>query len=701
MKILKTLLLGGMLIATSPISAQKHKVACVGNSVTYGMGLPDRERQSYPVKLQEMLGQDYEVRNFGHSGTTLLTRGHNPYIKVKEFHEALKFAADRIVIHLGLNDTDPRNWPLYRDDFERNYYALIDSFRQANPKAKIWICLMTPIGDRHRRFLSGTRDWHGQIQQAILRVSEHAHVGLIDLHTPLYNRPELFPDALHPNPEGALILAQTVYQNITGNYGGLKMPVIYSDNMVIQRGRPIIVSGTANANEKIDIKFSDEKTHHTEKATTKAQEDGTWSVALPQHEAGGSYRLKVSTQKRKLCFRNVMIGEVWLCSGQSNMAFKVQQSATAREDIAQANSEASKYLRLFNMKPRWETYATEWGEGVLDSINRLQYFDCTGWTLPTADEVANFSAVAYHFGRMLADSLHVPIGLVCNAVGGSPAEAWISRRTLEYEYPAILKDWKSNDHIQSWVRERASLNTKKSTNPYQRHPYEPCYLQEAGIKPLEGVTLRGVIWYQGESNAHNIELHEHLFKLLVKDWRKELGKTSELPFYMVQLSSLNRPSWMWFRDSQRRLADSIQGCAIAVSSDLGDSLDVHPTHKKEVGERLALQALYRLYGFKHIVPSGPWPVRLIANKNKLEVKMDWAEGLHTSDGLSPTTFEIGGADGIFLPAEVSLGEGGVTVWNKQIEHPVSVRYGWQPFTRANIVNRTGLPLTTFRMDIKR
>lgn len=165
---------------------------------------------------------------------------------------------------------------------------------------------------------------------------------------------------------------------------------------------------------------------------------------------------------------------------------------------------------------------------------------------------------------MLQDSLNVPVGLICNAVGGSPTEAWIDRSTLEYQFPSILKNWTQNDFIQEWVRGRALTNMQKRTDNLQRHPYEPCYLYEAGIRTLEQYPIKGVIWYQGESNAHNMDAHKKLFRLLVESWRRN-WQSPELPFYFVQLSSLNRPSWPWFRDSQRQLMLQIphtDGCFI-------------------------------------------------------------------------------------------------------------------------------------------
>ena len=174
---MKNILLCLFIVFSATIQAQKIKVACVGNSVTYGHGIENREKNSYPAQLQRMLGNEYEVANFGKSGATLLRKGHRPYNEQEECKAALDFAADRVVIHLGLNDTDPRDWPNYRDDFTKDYLTLIDAFRQANPKCEIWICRLTPISHRHTRFKSGTRNWYWQIQQNIEDIAVLAHPG--------------------------------------------------------------------------------------------------------------------------------------------------------------------------------------------------------------------------------------------------------------------------------------------------------------------------------------------------------------------------------------------------------------------------------------------------------------------------------------------------------------------------------------------
>lgn len=472
---------------------------------------------------------------------------------------------------------------------------------------------------------------------------------------------------------------------------GLQLSPLYTDYMVLQHGCPLTIHGTANAGEKVTVSIAHQRQQ------TKAASDGQWSVSLHPLKAGGPYTLTIYTDKQKLQYNHVLSGEVWLCSGQSNMEFMLRASATAKEDLSMADNDN---IRLFDMKGRWPTYAVEWESAVLDSINHFQYYTHPTWTASTSKAAASFSAIAYTFGKMLQDSLHVPVGLICNAVGGSPTEAWIDRNTLTHHFPSILHNWRENDLIQDWVRGRASLNIKKATDKSQHHPYEPCYLYETGIRSLEQYPIKGVIWYQGESNAHNEEAHEKLFKLLIDSWRKN-WRSESLPFYYVQLSSLNRPSWPEFRDSQRRMMSEIPYTGMAVSSDQGDSLDVHPTHKRAVGERLACWALNKTYGMSQVVPSGPLFRHADFLENTVYITFDYGDGLKSSDGLPLRTFEIAGREGIYYPAIVQIETGRLKVYSENVKQPCSVRYGWQPFTRANLVNRAGLPASTFKAEISK
>lgn len=670
-------------------AAEPVRVACVGNSITYGTGIADREHFSYPVQLQQMLGNGYVVGNFGKPGATLLYKGHRPYVEQTEFKEALRFKGDIAVIHLGINDTDPRNWPNYRDEFVKDYLSIMDSLRAANPKVRFILARMTPIADRHPRFQSGTKQWHDEIQTAIETVARVSGAELIDFHEPLYPYPNLLPDAIHPNPEGAGILAKTVYGGITGNYGGLSMSSLYADYMVLQRDVPLDIHGTANTGEKITVEIGGQK------ASATADNQGKWSVVLSPMQAAEDLTLTITAGKQRKVFSHVAVGEVWLCSGQSNMAFMLCQAESGKEDIAAADDPQ---LRLFDMKGRWETYDVAWPASCLDSLNHLQYFRETTWQPSTPSSASRFSAVGYYYGRMLRQKLGVPVGLICNAVGGAPTEAWVDRNSLETSFPNILSNWLQNDFIQDWVRGRAAKNLTNDQTKLGRHPYEPCYLYESGILPLQQYPIKGVIWYQGESNAHNKDAHAKLFSLLVDGWRQNWNNP-DMPFYFVQLSSLNRPSWPWFRDSQLRLMKEINNTGMAVSSDHGDSLDVHPRCKQPIGERLARWALAKTYG-QDITPSGPVFSSVTRQADALIVSFLYADGLQTSDGKAPSCFEIAEEDGLFHPATATIEGSKVRLTSPTLKHPRYVRYAWQPFTRANLVNADHLPASTFRGEAR-
>ena len=301
-------------------NTEKIKVACIGNSITFGYGIENRDVNSYPAELQKMLGEKYEVGNFGKSGATLLTKGHRSYIQQKEFQAALKFSPQIVVIHLGLNDTDPRDWPNYRDDFVSDYSALIDSFRELHSKPKVWICKMTPIFHGHPRFKSGTRDWFWQIQEKMEVVANGSNTKLIDLHAPLYSHPDLFPDNLHPNNKGAEILAKVVYQRLTGDFGGLQIPEVFNDEMVLQRDVLIPVYGTANYGDIISVALKDEI------KSTQADDEGNWKIEFSAQKAGGPFTMRIESKDSIIILEDILIGDLWLCSGQSNMSFSLKSN---------------------------------------------------------------------------------------------------------------------------------------------------------------------------------------------------------------------------------------------------------------------------------------------------------------------------------------------------------------------------------------
>ena len=677
-----------LLLFLLPLSARRTiKVACVGNSITYGTGVANREQNAYPVVLQRLLGKGYQVENFGKPGATLLRHGHRPYFDQPEFRAALQFRPDIAVIHLGINDTDPRNWPNYRDEFIPDYLALIDSLRAVNPHVRILVARLTPIGVDHPRFDSGTRKWREEISQAVQQVADIAHVEWIDFYAPLVAHPDWMPDAVHPDARGAEVLAKVAYSGITGRYGGLSLPAVFADNMVLQRNISFYLKGTADAGETVVVRLGGKE---LARGVTDAR--GVWNVRIPALAAVDSTTFTVSTARRTLTYRNVAVGEVWLCSGQSNMAFKLRQAADASRDIAKATDRG---LRLYNMQPRWETDNVEWDSTAVDSVSRLQYFRPAQWVASSPQNAADFSAVAYYMGRMLRDSLRVPVGLICNAVGGTPIESWIDRPMLEEYYPQVLRHWKNNDFVMDWVRGRATKNLAR--RPGGRHPYHPAYCFEAGIEPLLNLPLRGVAWYQGESNAHNPDSWR--FDLLARSWRMRMGDFS-LPFYLVQLSGIERPSWPWMRNTQRIAQRSVFATQMVVSSDLGLRHDVHPPYKRPVGERLAQSMLRHTYNR----PGAPVSPEVGANSkvdgDRVQLDLREAKGLHGSDGQPLRGFEIAGENQLFFPATAQWNEDGIlTLHASKVAQPRYVRYGWQPFPTGNVVNGAGLPLGTFRISL--
>lgn len=663
-------------------AAAQLRVACVGNSVTFGATIPDRARDSYPSQLQRLLGAGYRVGNFGHSGATVLRKGHKPYWEKPELQQALDFAPDLVVIHLGLNDVGLNNW-MHKGDFERDYLELIDRFRSLPTRPKVWVCRLSPGFSSHHWFEQGMRENKAEAQQMMERLARKAGVPLIDLHEPLYRFPEYYNDALHPDGRGAGLIAAKVYAALTGDFGGLRLPAYYADGMLLQRRRPVRLHGWADAGRQVRVLLDGQ-----ERLAMPDSCSGAWSVEFPPMEGGLGHRLQISTPDSTLLLQDVRVGELWLAAGQSNMAFSMQEAKDAARYLADSLNGQVSLLRL---QPKAHTYDRPYDSLELATGHADAFFALQGWQ--TADDrqaAASFSAVGYAFAHRLQRELGVPVGLVQVAVGGAPTESFISRQTLEgykqgvemLNHPERLAD--------AWVSGRQARNLAGAKG--HRHAYQPTFLFDAGILPLQGMDIGGVIWYQGESNADNPQQHAQLFGKLLQDWRAHWGR-EDLPFLYVQLSSMERPSWPAFRDSQRRLL-RLPHTAMAVSHDLGHPTDVHPTDKWPLGGRLAQAALSQVYG-RGGAPMGPLFDYANVQQHGMWVAFGHARGLRTLDGASIRGFELAGADGVFRPARARLRKGGVWLQAEGVQAPRYVRYAWQPYTDANLCNAERLPASTF------
>jgi sialate O-acetylesterase len=480
--------------------------------------------------------------------------------------------------------------------------------------------------------------------------------------------------------------------------------------MVIQRDVNVPVWGTADAGTSINVMFGEQR------ARTNADDKGRWSVKLEAMKADAEPReLKVTVGDATLTVRDVLVGEVWVAAGQSNMEWPLANEAHAKAELPAADHPK---LRLLNLNYAGQSTAV-FGPDVLQRLTPDGY-SRGAWQPCSPRSAKDFSAVGYYFGKELHQTLKVPVGIIHLAVGGSPTEAWVRREALAADKdlaPLPAGNWLDNESLEGWCRQRGRDNLatalkgkadvpKDEAGP--NHPFKPGFLWDAGICRLIPFAVRGVLWYQGESNSLSlarVQQHDRLFPLLVADWRKRWG-LGEFPFVYCQLSSIGTEKgyksqhWPEFRDGQRRMLAEIPNSGMAVTSDLGHPTDVHPRNKKEVGRRLALWALARTYDQK-VVSSGPLAKSVRRDGPALIVTFDHADGLKASDGKPVAGFEIAGADGKLKPAGVEIQKDGVTLTSRLVAEPVSARYGWQPSSTGNLTNGEGLPASTFLLTLPR
>lgn len=477
----------------------------------------------------------------------------------------------------------------------------------------------------------------------------------------------------------------------------IQLPVTYGDRMVLQRGKPLRLAGRVPGGARVEV------TLDTLHAEAQAGHDGRFSVTLPARPAGGPYALTFRAAGEERTFREVYVGEVWVCSGQSNMELRVSEISTAKADLALADSMPR--VHLFNMESACPLTAQVWTSGQIAAVDEGRFIKPARWEMCSAQAASHFSAIGFHFGRVLADSLGCHVGLISNAVGGSTTEGWIDSLALSSRVPQMLEgDWLENPNIMSWARDRARYNLQQAKGGARKHahPYAPGYLYHSAVRPLEAYPVRGILWYQGESNAELVKLHERLFPELERSWRAAWDDPS-LPFFFVQLSSIStRPTWPAFRDSQRRLADSLAFTYMTVCSDVGDSLDVHPRRKRIVGQRLAASVLHHVYGYSDVAPSGPVPLKAVGEQGG-RVRITFGQtagGLRFAGRIDPSHFELASRSGAFCPAsQVSIEGNSLVIRSSRISRPFAVRYGWRPFTRANLINAAGMPCSTFELDL--
>ncbi|MGB0413392.1 MAG: sialate O-acetylesterase [Coraliomargarita sp.] len=476
----------------------------------------------------------------------------------------------------------------------------------------------------------------------------------------------------------------------------LRVPAIFTDHMVLQRDQHNPVWGWAKPGAEVTASIAEQTT----KTTVDA--NGRWELQLPPLEVNqDGLVLEVKSGAESIRIADILVGEVWLCSGQSNMQWSVAQINDSDLEIATANYPQIRFISV----PQVGT-------------QELQDDFQGEWSVCSPETVVSFSAVGYFFGRQLHQTLDVPIGLIDNAWGGSAAEAWVARDVLESDgrFDAYLEQWKQTEatfdyakELNKWqaAREKAKAAGKNAPRKPRNElagQHRPGNLWAGVLNPIIGYGIRGTIWYQGESNAGRANQYHDLFSLMIQEWRKAWGQ-GDFPFYWVQLADFRdevstpaESSWAELREAQT-MTLALPNTGQAVIYDVGEGRDIHPRDKQTVGKRLARIALARDYGQDFAYESPSYDSHEFKVGKAVLTFKDVGQGLYTFDVKHALGFSIAGEDRIWHKASATLkGKNQVVVSSPEVPNPVAVRYAWADNPVANLQSREGLPVVPFRTD---
>ena len=485
---------------------------------------------------------------------------------------------------------------------------------------------------------------------------------------------------------------------------------VFGSGMVLQREQPIHIWGKGIPSQPVQGRFS------AENQQTIVATDSSWHLVFKKQKTNRTPQtIRIASSGAVVELTNILIGDVWVCAGQSNMAFMLKNDQFASQTLSQIHHPN---LRLLNWQPQLSTYNVPYKPQKISYLQPENFYRGS-WKVSDSLTARDFSAVAFYYGQLLQATTNIPIGLIHLAVGGSPCEAWMRAEAVNDNAELVQLfhgNWLKNNILEPWCIERGHQNLdnliqEKYTLPTDslgyNHPFKPTFLYRAGIEPLLSFPIKGVIWYQGESNSLSLERvnqHEKLFPLLIQDWRKN-WKQGDFPFYFCQLSSIGTEKgyksqyWPEFRDSQRRIAELLPNVGMAVTSDCGHPSDVHPTNKKVVGERLARVALAKTYQ-KKIVSSGPILLKVKQEANQFILTFSNApKGLQVTDNQELRGFELEDSSGqrtevqaVIKGKTIRIPTNSATVYRR-------ILYGWKPFTEGNLINSEGLPASTFVVEL--
>lgn len=493
----------------------------------------------------------------------------------------------------------------------------------------------------------------------------------------------------------------------TFGFAEVKLPSIFGNNMVLQRDMPAPIWGWAAPNEALTITVNRQDIEsEIDTYNVKADEIGNWKTTLKATPAGGPYQIEIKGGNT-VEFSNILFGEVWVCSGQSNMGWTVNQSKNREEEIANADYPN---IRLF-------------GVPLISSGLPAKNVNAE-WRPTTSDSVRHFSAVAYYFGRHLYKELNMPIGLIDSSWGGTRIEAWTPPEgfnsvpklsAITEEISDINKNYRMQlpeklKEIEDWIADtRVALENnstifKMPENDHALTPHNrPTALYNHMIYPIVPYAIRGALWYQGESNMREGMIYHEKMKALIQGWR-EVWKQDNFPFYFVQLA----PWGGYDRDDPTHLPKiweaqsatlALPNTGMVVTTDIGNVKDIHPKNKQDVGLRLAFWALAKTYGKADLVYSGPLYKSMEVEGSSIRIRFDYVgSGLVSRDGEPLSWVQIAGEDQQFVDAVAVIDGDTVVVSSDSVESPVAVRLGWNQIAEPNLMNKEGLPVSPFRTD---
>jgi sialate O-acetylesterase len=495
--------------------------------------------------------------------------------------------------------------------------------------------------------------------------------------------------SLPPRWSATLVLAWSSLLAPSFGLAEVQLPNIFTDHMVLQRDQANKVWGKADPGEPVTVSIA------SHQVSAVADPQGLWSVMLPKLPVGGPHEMLVRG-KNQIAIQDVLVGEVWICSGQSNMQWTVDRANDP--DLEKLASNFPR-IRMINF-PQVGSQASIWSH------------DDRKWLVSNADNVGSFSAVGYFFARQLHQTLDVPIGMINNAWGGSSCEAWIDRSVLQKAggYETMLASWTSNEATLRELENKAdkSEEDQKKIVALKKNlsgNHNPGNIYHGVLASHIGYGIRGAIWYQGESNATRAYQYRQLFPLMISSWRND-WKQGDFPFYWVQLADFKaevaepaESEWAELREAQTMTMQALPKTGQAVIIDLGEGKDIHPKNKVDVARRLARWALANEYGIS-IPHRSPQYRAMEVVDGKVKLTFDHVDGgWRPFDVAAPQGFAVAGADHRFVWADAQVQkDNSIVVSAPEVKQPVAVRYGWADNPGCNLFSAAGLPLTPFRTD---